>query len=180
MRSAPCSRVLVVAPLLLGLSTVALAGAFTTDASDPVVSPRMHASTSQSEHAHQHDHTSAHAAESTPIAKDGTRWSTDEPLREGMGRLRDAVSALHEPDADRAGADAIDTSVRWMFEHCRLPAEPDQALHGLLARTLKASAELREGADRERALAELESVLADYPRLFDHPGWAVTKDAHTH
>ncbi|HLS84191.1 MAG TPA: DnrO protein [Arenimonas sp.] len=109
-----------------------------------------------------------------------TRWSPDEPLSQGMQRVRAATLSLSHADhghLDGAQVDAIadelQSAVEAMFAQCKLDPEPDAALHPLLARVLTAATSLREAGFDAGALAMLEQVLADYPRLFDDPAWNV-------
>lgn len=127
----------------------------------------------------QDDH-SAHGAQighdAAPLP--AVRWASDAPLREGMRRVRTATEALSHAAHDhldaaqvQAIAAELEAAVQLMFEQCKLAPEPDAALHPLLARVLQASATLADGQFDAAALAELESVLARYPLLFEDAGW---------
>ena len=112
------------------------------------------------------------------------RWQADEPLARGMRRVRAAKQALAhgahghlDPAQVRAIAATLDAAVQEMFAQCRLAPEPDAALHPLLATVLRASARLAPGRFDAAALAELEAVLARYPRLFDDATWTAPSDA---
>lgn len=131
----------------------------------------------------------AHAPPAGHVSHDqapapGMRWQADEPLSRGMQRVRVATQALSHGahgHLDVAQVQAIsrqlDAAVRDMFAQCRLEPEPDAALHPLLASVLQASARLAEGRFDSQALAELESVLARYPQLFEDPSWSAPSEA---
>ena len=166
----PRSRAL----LLLLLSPMLGAGAFLSDdavRSSPGHAPRPAHAHAQDAHA-GHDMHEGSAQSTEPAEAPAVRWATDAALREGMARIRTTVANLDHEGNQAASADAIDAAVRYLFENCRLPAKPDQALHGLLSRLLQSSARLREGVDREEAVHELHAVLLEYPLLFDDASWA--------
>lgn len=108
------------------------------------------------------------------------RWQAGEPLARGMRRVRAATQSLSQGAHGRLDsaqikgvAKELDDAVQEMFAQCRLDAEPDAALHPLLARVLQASARLASGDFDAQALAGLEAVLARYPLLFDDATWSV-------
>jgi hypothetical protein len=138
-----------------------------------------------------HDAHDAHAAQDGHAAHDAPtgspafpaqRWTPDPPLSDGMQRVRAATAALAHGGhghLDRAQVDNIaaelQSAVEAMFAQCKLEPEPDAALHPLLARVLGAATVLREHGFDAGALATLEQVLADYPRLFDDPAWSASQ-----
>ena len=136
------------------------------------------ASEAQDSHASHAAH-DAHDAQADAPAFPAQRWRPDEPLSQGMQRVRAATTALahgghgHLDDAQVANIAAeLQAAVDAMFAGCKLEPEPDAALHPLLARVLGAATALRENGFDAGALATLEQVLADYPRLFDDPAWS--------
>jgi hypothetical protein len=149
------------------------------DVATPEASPTQEApaavaqATAHDPHAHGHGH------EAPPVpAADGV-WATDAALREAMDRLRQEVAArssayaageLGSADAE-ALATAVERDVRFMIENCQLEPEPDAALHHLIARLMGASDALRADPASTAGLPQLEAVLQDYGRTFDHPGW---------
>ena len=125
---------------------------------------------------HDHAHAPADAADAALQLDDGRRWQTDAPLRENMLRVRAGAAAARAAGASRpaatAFADTIDGSIEAMVRACRLPARADATLHVLLGRLAAAAGALRQDdADAAAALAEVDAVLALYPRYFDHPQW---------
>jgi hypothetical protein len=131
-------------------------------------------------HAHDdHDGHHDHHGQALSLDHDGRAWHTDEALREGMQRIRDAVALAtaeqeasgHDAGRDAELADAVDEAVAFLFANCRLEPEADANLHILLARVMVASAALREDGESGEGLLGLIAALEDYPRYFDHPGW---------
>jgi hypothetical protein len=126
----------------------------------------------------EHDHHASAIADSSQTPPAGQRWATDAPLRAGMARVRVATEALqplqHGPMAAaqvRAQADEIQAAVNAMFAQCKLPPQPDAALHPLLAKLLVASQVLRDKPTDAAPLADLSDVLRRYPQLFEDSDW---------
>lgn len=109
----------------------------------------------------------------------GKPWGTDASLRQGMERIRKAVSIVHTSSVDgvlsKAEATAlsaeIDDSLAFMFEHCRLAPEADTNLHILLERLMHASDSFKERPSSADGMSEVLRVLENYPRYFAHPEW---------
>lgn len=120
-----------------------------------------------------HDaHGTAGAAAPSPPA--GTLWPTDEPLRTGMSRIQAAVeqaSADGRPlsrDAARQLAGTVEENVTYIVRNCKLPPEPDAALHVLIGRMMTAAGVLKGEVDSSQAaVAQLDGVLHDYRLAFD-------------
>lgn len=124
-----------------------------------------------------HEYPDAHAAP-IRIDPDHVRWTTDAPLREGMRRMRDAIHALGDHASDHPdqelvlkAATEVDEAAAFMFANCQLEAEPDVALHGLLARLMAGAQALRQQPDDAAALTPMRAALLDYTRLFDDPAF---------
>src|SRR5690606_24056484 len=93
-----------------------------------------------------------HAGPATPVASDAehVRWAPDAPLRAGMRRMRDAVSGLGHLEEGHLDEDQVlrltnevTDAAAFMFDNCELAAEPDIALHGMLARLMAGAQGLR-------------------------------------
>jgi hypothetical protein len=126
------------------------------------------------QHAHEQPVVRTMAAAPAPPQ----RWTPDAPLSEGMRRAYVAVDALRHYEmghmsvpmaVDRAG-DVVD-AVSYMFAHCKLAAEPDAALHGILAPLLGAAQALKADPGHVKAVADMRAALAHYPQYFNDPGW---------
>ncbi len=126
----------------------------------------------------QHVH-GQHAEQTTEAARaPSQRWTPDAPLRKGMRRAYVAVDAMR-PDknghmsASMALGRAADVvnAVTYMFAHCKLAAEPDAALHSILAPLLGAAQALKADPQNVQSVAGMRAALAHYPQYFNDPGW---------
>ncbi len=121
-----------------------------------------------------------HHAESTTVAARAPAqlWTPDAPLSEGMRRAFTAVDQLKHYEmghmsapmaVDRAGD--VEDAVTYMFANCKLSAEPDAALHGILVPLLGAAQALKSDPQNVKAVADMRAALAHYPQYFNDPGW---------
>jgi len=134
------------------------------------------------EHSHGHD---AHALELNA----GKKWTTDDPLRQGMTKIRDAVGAklpaVHRGKMSTAQYDAlggeIDAQIAHIVQNCKLDPKADEVLHVILA-DLMAGNEILQGkqAKQKRSAGVVKVVhsLEQYGNYFDHPGWKAPQVAH--
>lgn len=127
----------------------------------------------------QHGHDTAAA----PAPPTGQRWATDAPLQDGMGRIRQAVTALEHYqhghlDATQASnaTRLIDAAVNDMIANCKLAPDADAALHGLLVKFIAGAEVVRSGQDVSDAITSMQGALAQYPAQFDDPTWDVTPE----
>lgn len=126
----------------------------------------------------QHNH-EQHADQTTTAARAPAQlWTPDAPLREGMRRASVAVDALHHYElghmsapmaVDRAGD--VQDAVVYMFANCKLAAEPDAALHGILVPLLSAAQALKSDPQNPKPVADMRAALSHYPQYFNDPGW---------
>ena len=148
------ARILLASACALGLATAAQAGP---------------------QHAHaEHDSHAAHAATQVPAQ----RWTPDAPLRAGMRRAHTAVAELAHYEMGHMSAPMavdrateVESAVTYMFANCKLSAEPDAALHGILVPLLSAARSLKADAANVAAVAAMRAALARYPHYFNDPGW---------
>ena len=125
-------------------------------------------------HDHDHDHDTSAAAVEAPVGG----WATDAPLREGMARVKAALADLahyemgHMPAsmASERAAD-IEGAVKFMFTNCKLPPEPDNALHAILLPLLAAAQRLENDPADMAAVAAMRDAVAPYGRQFDDAAW---------
>ena len=129
--------------------------------------------------AHRHAATSAAAADARV-----RRWPTDAPLREGMARVRGALEELRHHEmghmsavAARGHAATIEQAVSYMFANCKLDADADAALHGILLPLLAAAQRLDKDPHDVSAIAAMRAAVAGYPQRFDDPQWRPGIDA---
>lgn len=174
--------------LALALATAAMVAGCTQDsppapAAEPGATPVAEAAHAGADahaeaHAHDADHADAVAHASGvdfPVPDDHEPWTPDAPLMEGMSRVRTAIAAL-EGRTDAAAVEDrtadIDDAVAYMFDNCELPAEPDIALHAILARLMAGTQALRANPDDTTPVADMHAAVENYGRLFNDPGSA--------
>lgn len=158
----------VIQPLAWGIAMASVLAMASSFALNFVVGT---ANAASNEHAH-------HAQQAAAPAASG-QWATDEGLREGMTRLRNAVDkALPQDAAKPLSAKTaiqlqkdVDAAVSYMIANCKLPGEADAALHGLLIDLLKGAEALSEEAEREQGAEQIVATLKRYPEVFAAPHW---------
>jgi hypothetical protein len=129
------------------------------------------------DHAHH-----GHEAPAKLTLDQGRKWPTDPPLRQGMGRVRDAMEkalpAVHankaKPPQYRELAGSVRREVAYIVANCHLAPEADAMLHLVIAELL-AGADAMEGKAKglkpRSGAIQVVQALEDYGRHFDHPGW---------
>lgn len=128
----------------------------------------------------EHDH---HAAAPARLSLDhGKKWGTDEALRTGMERIRNAVepqlAAAHagklSPADYAALAGKVENEVAGIVGNCKLEPKADAMLHLVIA-DLGAGTDAMAGkakkAKPEQGLVKVASAVNNYGRYFDHPGF---------
>lgn len=119
----------------------------------------------------------------------GKKWASDEPLRQSMAKIRDAVDArLPAAHRDTLGADQYDSlggeieaQIGNIVRNCKLDPEADEVLHVILAGMSEANDAMR-GKDatmkRRDGLVKVVGVLEQYADHFEHPGWTAPRAGH--
>jgi hypothetical protein len=135
---------------------------------------------------HSHEpaghHSAGHHPATSRLAFDaGRKWATDEPLRQHMGEIRNALAgqsrailegSLSDADAKALGAQ-IELRVAAIVAECKLPPAADENLHLVVADLVQA-AEILQGRTRQKAqrgTALATRATQMYATYFDHPGW---------
>lgn len=120
----------------------------------------------------------AHAAHAPVAALPATPWASDAPLRDGMRRMHQAVSALEHAEHQHldaaqttAAAQQVLDAANDMIANCKLPAAPDAALHGLLATLMTGAAALKKNPGDTSPVASMRGAVALYPRMFEDATW---------
>lgn len=129
--------------------------------------------------AHSHAHDSAHENTAVLSLDDGKRWVTDEPLRQGMLRIRDAVAAALASHAQgglsKEHANALTTTVQnninYLIQNCRLEPKADAVLHVFITDLISGATMVGADPAAHAGFEKLRHALGEYPRYFDHPGW---------
>lgn len=129
---------------------------------------------------HSHD---SHGTQHALTLDHGSKWATDDALRQGMAGIRTLVDAHHrQGGGDYAElADGIRSHIDQVIANCRLTPKADAALHVVLGEMFDGVA-LLEGEKGEGARAQgverLAHALDQYGQYFDHPDWADPHAAH--
>lgn len=165
----------VIQPLAWGLAMASMLALASGVALDLVVGPTQAAVS-------QHDH-----GEHKPAlpATGGQQWATDEALREGMTRLRQALDAALPSDPTQAISASqamqlqadVEENVSFLIANCELPEQADAALHELLADLLRGAKALAEPAERDQSAQRILATLQHYPEVFAAPHWRDTAAA---
>lgn len=146
----------------------------------PAAAPESHASDVSAPDDHAADD---HAADGTadlakPAPANG--WTTDAPLREGMGRIRLSVDALGHYEQGHMGAEQavemaanVEKDVNFLIANCQLDADSDAALHGVIAKLLKGAHGLKANPTDLAAIAPMREAMAEYARDFDDPAFRI-------
>ncbi|MEO8777266.1 MAG: DnrO protein [Rhodanobacter sp.] len=130
------------------------------------------------QHVHEYHPSPAATSAASAVPIPARRWAPDASLKTGIRRAYIAVDELkhHEMGhmsapmvADRATE--VEDAVTYMFAHCKLAAEPDAALHGILVPLLGAAQALKADPRDDKAVAYMRIALAHYPQYFNDPGW---------
>jgi hypothetical protein len=109
----------------------------------------------------------------------GQKWQTDEALRTGMSRIRDALevslplihSGQFSPAEFTALANRVQENVDYVVANCELPAEADLELHVALTLLLDGISTMKGQRDQEQGAVAIMQALNAYGDHFDHPGW---------
>jgi hypothetical protein len=135
--------------------------------------------------AHSHD-----AATPGKLALNaGRKWSTDAPLRAGMGRIRDladaTVARTHAGRMDAAAyavvAGQVEQEIAGIVANCKLEPRADAMLHLVVADLGAATAGMAgktPGAKPEQGVVQLARAVNDYGRHFQHPGFKPVHIGH--
>ncbi len=114
-------------------------------------------------------------------AASAQRWKTDAPLREGMGRIQQAVDALQHYEHGHMGpgqavilASGIERDVGFIVSHCTLAPKADAALHPILAALVQGAQAIKTNPADLSPIAPMRLALQRYPALFEDPGWPAT------
>ncbi|MDI1301749.1 MAG: hypothetical protein PSX71_07585 [bacterium] len=121
----------------------------------------------------------AHVPPAGLVLNEGRRWGTNQPLRAGMGGIREAVFKTYHAAGKRplnakeglALAEAIQNQIGYLVAYCTLAPQADAVLHILLERLEEGAAALKQNPADAKGRELILSALRNYPVYFDHPGW---------
>jgi hypothetical protein len=126
-----------------------------------------------------HSHAGASATHKLEVKlNQGRKWASDDPLRAGMGQIRQDIAAslprIHKGKFKPAEFDALAGKVQAQVDHitanCKLPEDADLVLHGILEQILDGIGAMK-GADRTVGAVKVVEALNVYGKTFEHPGW---------
>jgi hypothetical protein len=130
-------------------------------------------------HAHHHGHG---GTEPTKLQLNaGKKWATDEPLRQAMSGINQAMAealpAIHKNSYGDREYQTLAATVRervaYALERCKLEPKADAVLHLIIA-DLMAGAEgmeSRTSSSRHDGAVQVTKALKSYGKYFQHPGW---------
>ena len=117
-----------------------------------------------------------HLGETATTTIPAQPFATDAALREGMARIHLSLDELkhyemgHMPLAMAIErADTIQNAIDFLFANCKLDAQADAALHGMIVPLLAALQTFREDPNDMSSIAAMREAIADYVRLFADP-----------
>jgi len=130
------------------------------------------------EHTHEHNDAALQALQ----LNQGSKWATDESLRQGMNRIHASFSAESAaissgqmtPERYQALAQKIHTEIAWLVTNCKLDARTDAMLHIILAELIdgaEAMAGKKLWTKPRYGALKVGQALDNYATYFDHPGW---------
>lgn len=117
-------------------------------------------------HKHAHADHAQHTGDATMKLDAGQRWATDEALRTGMQRIRDAMQQA-SPELVLTIRQQID----YLIANCKLEPEADATLHGIIAQLLAGVDTLEKNPSSTEGIEKIHHAVQQYPEYFDHPGW---------
>lgn len=134
------------------------------------------------------DHGHSAAAQVLKL-NEGRKWASDEPLRQSMAKIREAVHGvmpevhrgqLKASQYDALGAE-IDRQVANIVQNCKLDPQADEVLHVILAELIAGNEVLRgrdAKAKRADGVVGVAHALEQYGEHFEHEGWKPPKLDH--
>jgi hypothetical protein len=134
-----------------------------------------------------HDHSAA-ALHMLTLNQSG-KWTSDEPLRAGMARIRGLVEPQHgaahagklTPGQYRELATQVETEVAGIVANCKLEPKADAMLHLVIA-DIGAGTDTMAGKDPHArpafGLVTVAQAVNEYGSHFDHPGFKPIRNVH--
>ncbi|MBI2396211.1 MAG: DnrO protein [Xanthomonadales bacterium] len=170
-------------PMILSLCGIAAlcAGAACARHDEPAVAttpPAAAVAAPAASAMHEHEHAATPADGAAAAPSSGERFAVDAPLQQGMGKIRAAVATLEHHEMGHLSdeqvveqAAEIEAQVQFLIANCKLDAQADAALHGIIGKLLEGAKALKDKPADAAPVAPLRAALAEYPRLFDDSTW---------
>jgi hypothetical protein len=126
----------------------------------------------EGEGSHMHE-SAAHEAHGTAsmALNAGKRWETDEALRLGMQRIRDAAAQQQ----GAALANTIKEQVNYLIANCKLDPKADATLHGIISQLLTGADMLNKNPESSEGMEKIRHALHQYPDYFNDPDFEAPK-----
>ena len=134
--------------------------------------------------AHEHGH--ADAAQMLKL-NNGQKWASDEPLRDSMAKIRNAVDAQLATHDSKQSAQyealgrEIDAQLANIVQNCKLEPAADEVLHAILAEMMHGNDVLKgknPQVARTEGMKRVVHSLELYAEYFQHPGFEAPRAAH--
>ena len=129
------------------------------------------------------DHHSHHGKTTAQLTlNNGKKWATDDNLRQGMSRIREALAAelpaIHSGKVSaeqyRTLAKKVNEQVEFMVQNCKLDKDADAMLHLVLTEFIAgtdAMADQKNNKAKRHGAEKITHALESYGVYFEHPGW---------
>jgi hypothetical protein len=138
--------------------------------------------------AEQDHHHESHAEPAALALDHGNKWSTDAPLRQGMGAIREQVGgqlqAIHQGiySAQEFAqlANQIDQQVAGIVRQCKLTPEADANLHLVIAQLAKGTQLMRQADQAELGLEQVMAALQSYSQYFNDASFSAALESLQH
>jgi hypothetical protein len=124
------------------------------------------------QHHEHHPAPATTAATTAPVQ----RFATDAPLRKYMQSIRTSVAALEHGEHGHLDAGQVTTlatgiqrDIGNIVAECKLPADADAALHGIIGALALNADKLKANPQAAGAVAALSAALGAYAVQFDDP-----------
>ncbi|MEZ4459445.1 MAG: hypothetical protein R3E66_06890 [bacterium] len=136
-----------------------------------------HGQAAPSQGDHEHDHSSHGNGPTKLELNDGKKWATDQALRDGMGRMHQAVIPVYSQykgktlrdDEAKALAATIRTEVDGLVKNCKLEPKADAMLHIVIADLLTGAQVISGNPMDDNGIPKIVGALHAYAQHFDHP-----------
>lgn len=130
-------------------------------------------------HDHGHDHGAQGGAPLKLELNDGKKWATDQPLRDGMHRMHQAVipayGAFNNKNLSADEAKQLTATIRaeidGLIKNCKLDPKADAMLHIVIADLLTGAQLISENPMDENGIPKIVGALHAYAEHFDHPNF---------
>jgi len=126
---------------------------------------------------HQHQH-AADGSTAQLTLNNGKKWATDEPLRQGMSRIKALIDPMGavtpdqrlDPTQAKVIAKGVEGQVAFLISNCKLEPKADAVLHVMIGDMLQGAEALSQPAPKGHGLVLIQRGLQRYPEYFETAG----------